>query len=195
MLVTVDRYQTITSDLSTASGAVASALTDAQLLLEERLGRPLEQDERTERARMFQERRGMAVYPQALPLISVSDPSGASIEGAAFVGGSPTSWADFAWSDGYRDITYVGGYDPAETDPNEEDFLPRTLERAIAWAAYADLQSAAVTASLPAGVTSARVGDVALTWGGGGFFPGASGEIAFSASVVRRYRRRRDLVA
>jgi hypothetical protein len=193
MLVTVDRYRTITSDDSSASGDVTDALTDAQLLLEERLGRPLEQDERTERARMFQERRGIAVYPKAIPLISATDPAGASVEGSAFVGGDPLGWAD--WSDGFRDITYVGGYDPLETDPNEPDFLPRTLERAIAWAAYADVNQSSLTASIPSGVTSARVGDVALTWPGGGFSPGTSGEVTFSASVVRRYRRRRDLVA
>jgi hypothetical protein len=193
MLVTVDRYQTITDDTTSASGTVVAALTDAQLLLEERLGRPLEQDERTERVHMFQERRGIAVYPRALPLISATDPQGATVAGAAFVGGSPLGWADFA--DGWRDITYVGGFDPAETDPNEADFLPRTLERAIIWAAFADIHQSDVTASLPVGVSSARVGDVALTWGGSGFSPGASGEVVFSSSVVRRYRRRRDFAA
>jgi hypothetical protein len=191
MLVTVDRYQTITDDTTSASGTVVAALEDAQLLLEERLGRPLEQDERTERARLFQERRGIAVYPRALPLISSTDPAGATVEGAALVGGSPTGWAN----DGHRDITYIGGYDPTETDPNEPDFLPRTLERAIIWAAFADIHQSDVTASLPVGVSSARVGDVALTWGGSGFSPGASGEVVFSSSVVRRYRRRRDFAA
>jgi hypothetical protein len=195
MLVTVDRYQTITSDTSSATGDVTAALEDAQLLLEERLHRPLEQDERTERVKMFNERRGVTVYPASLPIVSVTDPDGGEIQGASVVGGFPSSWPEWGWAGGYRDVTYVGGYDPLETDPNEPDFLPRTLERAIAWAAYADIHQTDLTASIPSGVTSARVGDVALTWPGGGFSPGASGEVTFSNSVIRRYRRRRDIAA
>lgn len=195
MLVTVARYREITSDATSATGTVVTALVDAQALLEDELGRPLEQATRTERVRVFQERRGAAVYPQALPLISVSNPSGADIEGAAIIGGTPTDgpyWLDDL--PGHRDVTYVGGYD-ATAAAGDVDYLPRTLERAIAWAAYADINAATLTASIPSGVTSARVGDVALSWGTGGFTPGATSEVIFPRGVLRRYRRRRDLVA
>jgi hypothetical protein len=150
--------------------------------------------ERTERVKLFNERRGVAVYPAALPIISASDPSSPTIDGAAIVGGYPLT-PGWGWASGYRTVTYVGGYDPTETDSTQPDYLPRTLERAIAWAAYTDLNQSTVTASIPSGVTSARVGDVALTWPGGGFTPGASGEVTFSNSVIKRYRRRRDIAA
>lgn len=187
MLVTIARYRDITNDNDSSSAVVEDALTDAQALLEEEIRRPLEQGTRTERCRVFPEPRGATVYPSAIPVISVSNPSGASIEGHAVVGGE---YGTESWS-AYVTVTYVGGFDPASIS-GDVDYVPRTIERAIAWAARA-LVDPDTFASVPSGATSATVGDVSLTWGPGG--APAQGEVVFDRKLVKRWRRRLDLVA
>lgn len=188
MLVTIARYRDITNDNDSSSAVVEDAVTDAQALLEEELGRPLEQDTRTERCRIFAETRGATVYPSATPLVSTS--TGGTVVGHAIV--SPTTGGSFLLDpDGYATVTYLGGYDPAAVS-GDPDFVPRTIERAIAWAARA-LVDPDTFASVPPGATSATVGDVSLTWGPGG--SPAQGEVTFDRKLVRRWRRRRELVA
>lgn len=188
MLVTIARYRDITGDSTSSSAVIEDALTDAQALLEEELHRPLEQGTRTERCRIFGEPRGATVYPSATPLVTTS--TGGTVVGHAIV--APTTGGSFLLDpDGYATVTYLGGYDPAAT-AGDADYLPRTLERAIAWAARA-LVDPATFASVPSGATSASVGDVSLTWGPGG--SPAQGEVSFDRKLVRRWRRRRELVA
>lgn len=193
MLVSIARYRDITGDESSASGVVEGALVDAQALLEEELRRPLETDTRTERCRVFGEARGATVYPSATPITSVTSPSGASVVGHAVLGGSAVSGPPYFLTDpdGFAEVTYVGGYDP-NASAGDDDYLPVTLQRAIAWAAKA-LVSPSDFAAVPAGATSASVGDVSLTWGPGGS-PG-QGEVVFSSRLVRRWRRRLELVS
>lgn len=193
MLVSISRYRDVTGDETSASAVVETALTDAQGLLEEELGRELEQGTRTERCRVFREGRGDAMYPSVTPIISVTSPAGSSIAGPAVIGNglvssAPTFLTD---PDEFGSLTYVGGYDANAAD-GDADRLPRQLERAICWAAYADLHVDAL--NVPAGATTASVGDVSVSFPGG-YSPGASGEVTFSRAVVRRYRRRRDLTA
>lgn len=193
MLVTVSRYRDITGDDSSASADVEDGLVDAQALLEEELRRPLETDTRTERCRVFAEARGPAMYPSATPVTSVSDPSGATIVGHAVLGGTFAEAPPYFLTDpdAFSSITYVGGYDPAAVT-GDADYLPVTLQRAIAWAAKALIDPDSF-APVPAGATSASVGDVSLTWGPGG--SPAQGEVRFSPRLVRRWRRRLELVA
>lgn len=191
MLVTTARYRDITNDNDSPSAVVENALADAQALLEEELRRPLEADTRTERCRIFPETRGATVYPAATPIASVSSPSGASVVGHAVLGGTAGPPYFLTDPDGYATVTYIGGYDPTAVT-GDDDLLPRTLERAIAWAARA-LTAPDAFANVPSGATSATVGDVSLTWGPGG--SPAQGEVTFDRKLVRRYRRRLELVA
>lgn len=193
MLVTVSRYRDITGDYDSASAVAEDALTDAQALLEDHLGRPLETGTRTERCRIFAEGRGHAVYPAATPITSVTTPASASIVGHAVLGSSALTGPPYFLTDpdGFASITYVGGYDPTAV-AGDADYLPVTLQRAIAWAAKA-LVDPTNFAAVPTGATSASVGDVSLTWGPGG--SPAQGEIVFGSKLVRRWRRRRELVA
>lgn len=186
MLVTVARYRDITADTGTASAVVEDALTDAQALLEEELGRELESDTRTERCRVFAESRGGTVYPSVTPITSVSDPSSASILGHAVVGGTVATGPPYFLTDpdGFASVTYVGGY--------ASGAAPTAIERAIAWAARA-LVDPDTFAQAPPGATSATVGDVSITWGPGG--APSQGEVVFDRRLVRRWRRRRELVA
>lgn len=189
-LVTVAAYQDATGDTTTATATVATALTDAQRLLEEYLGRPLEKATRTERVRIFTEQRGQVAYPQVTPLVSVSAPSGAEISGAAVLGATPASSPSFlADRPAYGEVTYVGGFDPAEDDLAAVTYVPRTLLRAIARAAYGLLHPPATTA--PVGAQSVQVGDVSVSFGPGG---ATADEVSWPASV-RRWRARRDLAA
>lgn len=185
MLIAVDVYQAITGDTSSATASVETAIADAQGLLEDQLGRPLELDERTERLRVFPDGR---VYPSATPLVSV--PTGATISGASIIDGTPAG--SFLRPADFAEVTYTGGFDPAEDDRSSVTYVPVDLARAIAWAAKAILSPASF-GDIPAGATSATVGDVSLSWGPGGS-PG-TGVVGFSPQLVRRWRRRRDLVA
>lgn len=191
-VVTIARYRDITGDETSASAVIEDALVDAQALLEEDLRRPLGTGTRTERCRIFAEARGAAVYPAATPIASVSSPSGTSIVGHAVLGGTPLTGPPYFLTDpdGFATVTYVGGYDPTAV-AGDADYLPVTLQRAIAWAAKAIIDPDAF-APVPAGATSASVGDVSLTWGPGG--SPAQGEVTFSPSLVRRWRRRLELV-
>lgn len=193
MLVSVDRYREITGDETSASAVVEAALVDAQLLLEEDLRRPLEAEQRTERCRVFAESRGSTVYPAATPLVSVSAPSGGEIVGAAVVGGSlaPAPPRFLTDRDQFAEVTYIGGFDP-DAELGDVTCLPVGLQRAIAWAAKA-LTVPDDFSEIPTGATSASVGDVSISWGAGG--SPSSGEVTFSRQLVRRWRRRLDLVA
>lgn len=175
-LVTVARYQAITGDTASASGTVESALAVATDDLGEELRRPLESAVRTERCRIYHETRGLVVYPQATPITSA--PSGYTLVGTnALVGATPVSSPAFLSDDpDYASITYTGGWTAAT--------VPRAVERAIAWAAYADLNPTA-EAGIPSGVVSASVGDASVTYAG----PRVQGERRWPRSV-RAYRHR-----
>lgn len=181
MLIDIDRYRTITGDTTSASAVVEAAVVEAQHLLEERLRRGLELDERTERVKLFPDG---AVFPSATPLVAV--PAGATVQGAAVLGAGPSG--TFLRPDDHTTLTYTGGYDPDEDDVSAATYVPVELARAVAWAAKAIIDRAAATLEIPEGAISVRVGDVAVSWGPGG--APAGGEVIFPASLVRRYRWR-----
>lgn len=184
MLISITRYREITSDTATASAVVETAIEDAQALLEDQLRRPLEQAARTERLRVFPDGR---VYPRATPIVSAA--AGADIYGASIVDGTPDG--TFLQPDEFAEVTYTGGYDPAETDMSAVDYVPVELQRAVAWAAYTIVNAA--TSAAPPGARSVTVGDVAVTYGPHG--SPALGEVEFDRGLVRRWRWRGELVA
>lgn len=182
MLISVTRYQSITGDTTSATGVVETAIEDAQQLLEERLRRPLETAQRTERMRQYPDGR---VYPAATPI--TAGPTGSTTYGVALADAAPAG-SFLQPADEYVDVTYTGGFDPAETDRSAVTYVPVELQRAVAWAAKALLSSPPSAA--PAGATSITVGDVSVSYGPGG--APSSGEVVFDAGLVRRWRRRLD---
>lgn len=186
MLVSVSTYQTITGDVSSATSQVEDALLLAQRELEEYLGRGLESLERTERCRVFPDGR---MYPRCTPITAV--PDGSTVYGAGVAAGGEAVTTSWLTPDTHADLTYTGGYDPAEDDMAEATYVPVTLQRAVSWAAKAVL-TPADGLEIPDGATSISVGDVSVSWGAGG--SPATGEIGWP-DRVRRWRWRKDMAA
>lgn len=169
MLVTIDYYRYATGDLYTADATCASALVEAQELLEDALDRQLESAERTETLQIRQ--RGY-VYPHALPITVISATSAAT--GDLLSGGfalrltsSPAEFVDLLPIAGHYgdelvrevDVTYTGGYTVSN--------LPVALRRAIAKLARALVLAPARGGSgpRPAGATSVSLGDASVVFG------------------------------
>lgn len=177
-LVTVARYRTITLDTTSTAESVTAAIEDAEALVSEYLRRPLESEERTETLSISRDGR---VYPSATPIDSLGgDDSDLVLEGDVVVGVSPDA-AALGWIGTtvlpQATITYTGGW-TAET-------LPKAIERAIALAAHHQLHSD--PALVPAGATSVRVGDAAVSFGSGG---ASADPLTSTMANIRRYRRR-----
>lgn len=153
-LVTVDRYLTLTGDQAHGPSEIQDALDDAQVAIEEYLRRPLTSQARTETLRIY---RGNRVYPSATPISAATD---YDIVGNALVGATadegPVFITDVSDYPQRATVTYTGGYTAAT--------LPKVLERAIADTAYDALNPSSSSASFPAGATSVRLGDAAVTF-------------------------------
>ncbi len=157
MLVTVDRYRQLTSDITTADADLEPALADAQRLIEEHLRRPLESAQRTETLRLY----GNKVYPAATPITAAPY---RILDGVALSDVSVplvwTGWQDFISK---IEVTYTGGY-TAATVPAElaEAIATATLQRLRL---QADQQQAPSTDSaIPRGASSVSVGDAKVTF-------------------------------
>lgn len=181
-LVTYTRYVAITGDTTSASATVLDRLADAQQLLEDELGRPglLEDDgaDKTERLLIrYDGSLGATVFPSALPITDAGDLTQA---GALLTGASPDSSPSFVVSgEQWATVTYRGGFTPAT--------VPQSIERDIAWAAY-HLLRPSEAAAVPAGATSVRLGDAAVTFAKptGGGMQGVS----WSSQTMRHRKRR-----
>lgn len=150
-LVTVSRYQLITGDTTSATATVEDALEDAQGLAEEFLRRELTSQERTESLQVYP---GARVYPSVTPITAAD---GYDIDGYSLIGVAP-DLSPFPFdppsSRGVMgSVTYTGGYSAAT--------LPKTIERVIARTAYQQLHPETLQ---PAGATSIRLGDAAITY-------------------------------
>ena len=178
-LVSVEVYRDVTGDSSTPEATVAARLLRAQRKVETFLRRPLPLLQRTERLRLRHSPGygvfggGWTAYPAATPVLSAV---GLSVQGNAVVGASG-AWLSW-WDDGdqYADVTYTGGWSAAT--------LPEPIVEAICRTA----QAAGQTAAVPAGATSVRNGDVAVTFAAGA--AGAQLDPAVT-SALRPYVRRR----
>jgi hypothetical protein len=176
MLLTHDYYMAVTGDTASSAEAFATAASSAQELLEDAVGRvgQLEHAERTETLTL--EADGY-LYPRAVPLVDadagwqVRDNAlhGGSIDLASFVGLLGTEYPTDVT------VTYRGGYTTAT--------LPEYAMRDLALATYLLLHPMDLVAAtaIPAGATSASVGDVSLSFGPAG----ASGSIGrIGAQIV-----------
>lgn len=172
-ILTVQRYLELTHDTDSVPSAIEAALADAQIEIEDELGRALESDERTET--LFVSSNGRA-YPSVTPVTDAGDYE--VINNGVVVSDFFSPALDFITGQPSQvEITYTGGY-TAET-------IPYRLERALADAAYDQLHSTS-TSEFPAGATSVRLGDAAVT------FAEPVGSVRSSTSpTIKRYARRR----
>lgn len=155
-MITAARYAEITGDTATAASAVSARIEDAVELLEDYLDRPLASGEVTEA--LVPDRWGR-LWPRATP---VTDGGDYEVDGLALLATPAWGWPGFVDPSSTVTVTYTGGF--------TSDTLPSCIERDLAWATYRLLHPSTVAdlAGLPAGATSARLGDAALTWGSGG---------------------------
>jgi hypothetical protein len=164
-MITADRYRQITGDFTSADAEIDRCVTDAQELLEEYLDRPLARAERTEAMRPDSHGR---TWPKATPF---DTPDGYEVDGLAIVGAAPFGvLSSFIDPTSTVSITYTGGWaDPREETPTGPD-LPTCIQRDLAWAAHRLAHPAGVGSQVttPAGATSVRLGDAAVTYGPSG---------------------------
>lgn len=171
-MLSEDRYRRHTGDTSSDAGAIEEMVPDAVRELEEALGRPVEEAERTER--MWADQRGR-LWPKATPIIEAE---GYTIDGLALRGGDtgavygqwPIDLGGSGIPDGV-DVTYTGGWvahpDVIGEDGLPANVLPLSIERDLAFAVYRMLHPSAVFVAAPAGAGSIQVGDVAVAGAGG----------------------------
>lgn len=185
-VVTVEDYRALTNDLSTDDDTVSARLDVALKMCEEELDRWLLLDTYTESVRMHD---NGTVYPHAVPITTVSQPSGVSpyMGGYALAAVGSTYWWDpvfgpyEVWlSDPFTTVIYEGGF--------TRDTFPVGLRLIICDLALALGSRSPVLTS--AAVASASVGDVSVSYGPGGTGGGTVDSVLpGSSSRLRRYRR------
>lgn len=163
LIVTVERYQAITGDHSHDMPSVSARLEEAQDLLEEALDRPLLEAVRTER---LTPTRDGYLWPRCVPILTAT---GYVVDGHGLKGSFGPPWPDEA---GQVAVTYTGGWVERSANPSATNRLPAYIERDIAFAAFAlftyepDAAGRDMTSqAFPAGATSVRLGDAAVTFG------------------------------
>lgn len=189
LLVTVARYQTLTGDTATAASAASAAIEDATAMLAETLGRPqaLKSESRTETMNVG---RNGDLRPLAVPVTAVTGYDsftthtiyGASADATIPLGLLGTDVPSTV------EITYTGGWLERIAAGSVPNALPAYMERDIAVAAYQILRPGTMLA-VPAGVSSASVGDASVSYGASGAPGGGSSRISWSAETLRWRRR------
>jgi hypothetical protein len=176
MLLDPNRYRLITGDQTTSTSEITAAAETAQDWLEADLGRELEYGVRVDVLEIMPDG---TVYPPVLPLHAVDDYEW--FAGTVYGVGQALDFTSSQLGPYRATISYTGGYAASA--------VPADIEADLAWATYQILRPADVTA-IPAGATSVRLGDAAVT------FAGPIGRTRGSSTVqwspgVWRYRRRR----
>lgn len=155
-LVTIARYRAITGDTASHSVEVSAKLELAGELLADALDRELEEAERTET--LWPTRDGW-LWPSCVPLVSCASHT---IDGDGLHGGVfGMTWPDE--TDAVT-VTYTGGWVERSANPSAANRLPAYIEADIANAAQ-QLLGAGTASAYPAGATSVRLGDAAVTFG------------------------------
>jgi hypothetical protein len=176
LVTAADYHRIVRIDTTSTDEAITGALAEAQRLIEEYLGRQLEEAERTEE--LMIDRAGI-VYPSAVPIASVSVPTGAEIRGHTLRGLSPDDLVTDWPAGGTTTVTYTGGFTYAT--------LPSTIRRRIAFEAYDLLPASSVVVAVPAGAKSVSQGDASITFGNQGA-PGPPGSGELSGITIRTLR-------
>lgn len=153
MLITVAYYELVTGDHDSADEAITARVEHATDLLAEALDRPVVQAERTER--LWPDRAGN-LWPRAVPIVAAT---GWTIDGHRLYGG-------FAPDEtGAILVTYTGGWVERTANPDATNRVPAYVAEDLAWATHALLHPPEASTDVPAGATSVRLGDAAVTFG------------------------------
>ncbi|HEY1119889.1 MAG TPA: hypothetical protein VGE43_19395 [Acidimicrobiales bacterium] len=174
LLLTAERYTTITGDATTAASAVSAALEDAQGLLADALGRTqITFGEVTETLPLAP---SGAAYPGVLPVAAA--PDGVTYRLGAFEG-CPVDGGPFPDSYPYTTtVTYTAGWTDAT--------VPTAVEIDLAWCAWRLLNP---TAPTPPGATSIANGDASMSFAAPSTGSNVDG-IGWSRLTLRHRRRR-----
>lgn len=188
MIITVATYREITEDSTTIDTTVSARLEQAVEALEEKLDRPLEEAERTE---LMIPMRDGTLMPRATPI--TAGPDNWIVDGDRLIAGVLINWPDplNPLLPGPT-LTYTGGYVERTANPDATNRLPWHLAEDLCWYAWSlGQRRRASTIAAPAGATSVRLGDAAVTFGPNGA-PGASAvtsRYCWSPETLRyRYR-------
>jgi hypothetical protein len=165
-LVTIATYTAITGDWDCEAAAASARLEEAVELLEDALDRKLEHGTHTE---LLRPDRDGYLWPRVVPITAAT---GYTIDGDGIYGTIGPVFGDIT---GRVSATYSGGFVERTANPNATNALPKYIERDICFAALALKQvdpdrdgNVIVAATYPAGATSVRLGDAAVTFGPGG---------------------------
>lgn len=174
-MIDANRYRQITGDHTSTDAEIDRCVTDAQALLEEYLGRPLQLAERTEA--IVPDRNGM-LWPRVTPIVEAE---GWTIDGLGLVG--TAVWFGALAT---TDVTYRGGWERPDAEDPEGPVLPTCIQRDLAGAAYrlAHPQISTVAGIIP-GAESVRLGDAAVT---GKHLGGAEDTNGWWSRQTRAYR-------
>lgn len=188
VLVSVDRYQVITGDTDSATAQVEAAIADAADLLADELGWPgVVLDDYTETLPLAQDPwTGMLMaFPTVRPVHSEAE--GLTVRDDVVYGASPASSPFFGTSSPplATDLTYSAGW---ASDGTGRARTPAYVERDVAWVAHLQLHPAD-RPQVPAGATSVRLGDAAITLAA----PAAPGALGVVWSRATRAWRRRSV--
>lgn len=189
--VTIAQYQFHTGDTTTASATVQAGLDVAEQMVEDYLRRELASTERTEDIRVWPH--GL-VYPKHVPVTSVQASADYSVHNEAtikyvtpddvtseVVGDWSVPTDAYPHSLPYGSVTYVGGWTSAT--------LPVTIVRVVALIAKAFTVPGTIQG---AGVSSASVGDVSITYStaAANGHDGIDAIVPLSSALLQGYRWR-----
>jgi len=155
-LVTVARYRLITGDTTSLAASVVDAIALAEELLADALCRPLASAERTEK--MWPDAEGR-LWPSATPITAAGS---YTIDGNGLIGVFGPGWPD---TTGAVSVVYTGGWVERTANPGAANALPTCIEADLAWVAKSLVAPDASATQYPAGATSVRLGDAAVTFG------------------------------
>lgn len=183
MLVTVERYREITNDQTTAASAVTARIEEATDELAELLDRPLAHGTHTETLRPASTGE---LWPRATP---ITDGGDCTVDGSALLAAAPFgAWSDIGGTDKVT-VTYDGGWVERSANPDATNRLPIVIERDLAWAAYRLGQAPdPVLVGAPAGASSIRLGDAAITMSTGASLPTPNSHAGWWSARTLSYR-------
>ncbi len=187
MLVTVERYRQITGDGSTLAPLVTARIEQATERLEDDLGRPLAEAERTET--LWPDRAGM-LWPSCVPLVSAG---GYTIVGDGLVSTLPFGVPSIIDGSCSVDVTYTGGFVERTANPTAANRLPTCIEADLAWAAraLAPPDASGIASQIPAGATEVQLGDARIRFGDGGAPSVSAANIVWSRQTLAWSANRR----
>jgi hypothetical protein len=174
-VLTVARYRAITGDKATDSVVVSALIEDAIDLCVEALGRELEYAANITEA-LWPTKDGR-LWPSRTPLMACTQ---WTIDGDGLIGVFGPTWPNLT---GAISVVYSGGWVERSANPGAVNMLPSYIERDLAFATKALISPP--SQEYPAGATSVRLGDAAVTFGPDGAPRAGADSVQWSRRTLR----------